>query len=92
MARCGPGGARRTYHVQGVAPGRGGHAELALLLSRGGAQDARAASEGPGSEFRGHCCGVVCVTGEVQSALGLLASKLSKLPRFDDAGQPLALL
>ncbi len=83
---------KRTYHVQTVAPRRGRDTELALLLARGGAQDTRTAAEGPGSEFRGHCCGVVYVTGKVQSALGLLASKLSKLPRFDDAGQPLALL
>lgn len=52
--------ARRTYHVQTVASGCGRDTELALLLSRGGAQDTRAASESPGCEFGGHCV-VVCV-------------------------------
>ena len=53
---------KRTYHVQTVAPRRGRDTELALLLARGGAQDTRAAAEGPGSEFGGHCgCG--CVRG-----------------------------
>jgi hypothetical protein len=50
---------KRTYHVQTVAPRRGRDTELALLLARGGAQDTRAAAEGPGSEFGGHC-GCVC--------------------------------
>lgn len=49
---------KRTYHVQTVAPRRGRDTELALLLARGGAQDTRAAAEGPGSEFGGHCGGV----------------------------------
>ena len=48
---------KRTYHVQTVASGCGRDTELALLLSRGGAQDTRAASESPGSEFGGHCEG-----------------------------------
>jgi hypothetical protein len=55
----GVGEARRTYHVQAVAPGRGRDTELALLLSRGGAQDTRAAAESPGCEFGGHRV-VVC--------------------------------
>lgn len=50
--------ARRTYHVQTVASGCGRDTELALLLSRGGAQDTRAASESPRCEFGGHCVGV----------------------------------
>ena len=54
------GKARRTYHVQTVAPGRGRDTELALLLSRGGAQDTRTAAESPGCEFGGHCEGM-CV-------------------------------
>lgn len=53
---------KRTYHVQTVAPRRGRDTELALLLARGGAQDTRAAAEGPGSEFGGHCVGCVRVT------------------------------
>jgi hypothetical protein len=48
----------RTYHVQAVAPGRGRDTELALLLSRSGAQDTRGASESPGCEFGGHCVGM----------------------------------
>jgi len=57
-------GARVTYHVQGIAPGRGRDPELALLLSRGHTADARAASESPGCEFGGHCEGE-CVGGRV---------------------------
>ena len=53
---------KRTYHVQTVAPRRGRDTELALLLARGGAQDTRAAAEGPGSEVGGHCVGCVRVT------------------------------
>ena len=49
---------KRTYHVQTVAPRRGRDTELALLLARGGAQGTRAAAEGPGSKFGGHCVGV----------------------------------
>lgn len=58
VARYGSRRARLTYHVQGIAPGRGRDAELALLLSGGHTADARAASESPGSEFGGHCEGV----------------------------------
>jgi len=57
-------GMRVTYHVQGIASGRGRDAELALLLSRSHTADARAASESPRCEFGGHYEGV-CVGGWV---------------------------
>lgn len=51
-------GAAETYHVDALTSGGGRDAELALLLAHLGAQNARAASESPGSEFGGHCGGV----------------------------------
>ena len=44
-----------TYDEEGFAAWRGGDLELAALLAGGGAQGTRAASEGPWSEFGGHC-------------------------------------
>jgi len=43
-----------TYDEEGLAAWRGGELELAALLAGGGAEGARAASEGPGGEFGGH--------------------------------------